>query len=673
MQPRHKKLAQRKSSAKSAGAQNAAFHTDRGLALLGLKRMDEALASFNQALQLEPNVADRHYNCGVTLKALDRLDDALASYDQAIRLNPGFASAYNNRGLILHALKRFDEALASFERALALNPAYAGGHFNLGNVQLALQRFDEARASFERALAINPEYAEAHNNRGNALRKLKHLDAALGSYDRAIQLQPDLVEAHINRGVVLGEMGRYPAALESLARAIAIKPDDALAYKTLADIHHQHGDMHAAVKRYRQALSLDPTMVDVHSSLIFQLDLLPGPDTAAQQQERRLWNQLHAEPLMKARDYTNDADPQRRLRIGYVSGDFNNHSAASSFQMMLGDFDRTSFEVIAYSNSRLSDEMTSSMQSQVTLWRDICNLSDEAAADLIVGDRIDLLVDLSGHTLGNRLLVFARSPAPVQVSAIGYPTGTGMRAMDAVLSDAVVIPPEERDLYAEEVRYLPSVLMYSRNLDDFPPVNELPALSSNVITFGSFNRMSKITEESLTLWAYLLQVLPQSELLLKAPQFDDQAVRQWLMVPFTKAGIDPKRIRILGTTPWVEHMKALNQVDIALDTLPHGGGITTLESIAMGVPVISLRWPTFTGRTSASILTTLALTDWIAENVDEYIKIAIEKSRDIQALAALRGRLRAHFAASHFGDSAAALRTFENEYRKLWQQWCARR
>ena len=585
---------------------------------------------------------------------LRRFGEALVCFDQASQYEPNLADADINRGNALKDLKRLEEAIASLDDTLGIDP-------------------DEALASFEHAFAINPEYAEAHNNRGNTPRDLQHLHAALESYDRAIQLKPDLAEAHCNRGALLEKMGQHEAALESLTKAITLQPDGADAYSHLATVHFSRGDMQSGIGFIRKALSLDPRMVNTHSALIFELDLLAGPDTAAQQQERGHWNQLHAEPLMKARDYVNDPDPQRPLRIGYVSGDFNDHSAASSFLLLLASFDRSLFEVIAYSNSSTKDEITASIQSRVTLWRDIYELSDDAAADLILHDRVDLLVDLSGHTKGNRLLVFARKPAPVQVSAIGYPTGTGMQAMDALFSDAVVIPPEERELYAEDVRYLPSVIMYSRNPDDFPPVNELPALSSNVITFGAFNRLAKITEESLIVWVRLLQTLPQSALILKAGEFDDQVVRTQLMAPFIKAGIAPERISILGKTPWAGHMHALNRVDIALDTLPHGGGITTLEGIMMGIPVVTLRWPTFAGRASASLLTSLGLTDWIAENPDQYMEIAIEKSRDLDSLAALRARLRPQFAASIFGNPAVMVKAIENEYRKLWQEWCARR
>jgi protein O-GlcNAc transferase len=314
--------------------------------------------------------------------------------------------------------------------------------------------------------------------------------------------------------------------------------------------------------------------------------------------------------------------------------------------------------------------LTGLFRQSVTAWRSIVGLSDEAAAEMIREDRIDILVDLSGHTAGNRLLVFARKPAPIQITAWGYATGTGMRAMDVFFTDPVMVPQQEKQYFTEEVRYLPNVVGAFFN-EPFPDVNELPALSDGITTFGSFNRLTKISAEAYRVWAEVLLAVPRSRLILKTGELDDAAVRERVVGHFTKAGVAADRIIMQGKSSWYEHMQAYNQIDIALDPFPHGGGVTALEGLMMGVPVITLRWPTVVGRLSASIMTTLGLTDWIAETQEQYVELAIQKATDLQSLAELRQQLRGIFTSSVIGDQVAYARAVEQEYRQLWREWCS--
>ena len=398
--------------------------------------------------------------------------------------------------------------------------------------------------------------------------------------------------------------------------------------------------------------------------------MMPTVGLAELQEERRKWDEAHAAPLWQDPVHANDRSPTRRLRVGYVSGDLKEHSASKTFVGILTQYDRSQFDVYAYSNfTGKGDGFTERFKQGVTVWRDIGHLSDEAVANLIREDRIDILVDLSGHSAGNRLLVFARKPAPIQVTGWGYGTSTGMRAMDVFFTDPVLVPPEDKRYFTEEVRYQSSVWA-SYSIESFPEVNALPALSEGVITFGSFNRLAKVSEEAYRAWAEVLLALPGSRLMLKTPELEDAANRERIAGHFTQAGVAPQRIIMQGKTPWTEHVQAFNQVDIALDPFPHGGGVTTLEGLMMGVPVITLRWPSIAGRISASIMTGLGLTGWIAESAEQYVEIAVQKARDIDSLAALRGRLRS-LVTSAIGDQEAYVRSVEQEYRQLWQRWCA--
>ncbi|MCR4303175.1 MAG: hypothetical protein NUV63_02960, partial [Gallionella sp.] len=409
-----------------------------------------------------------------------------------------------------------------------------------------------------------------------------------------------------------------------------------------------------------------------HSNLIFAMDLMFDKDTAALQEERKRFDAAHAAPLYQRQTHSNIPDPDRRLRVGYVSADFREHSAIKVFGGMLTKYDRAQFDIFAYANSkRREDRFTDLFKRSVTAWRNISRMTDDAVEKMILEDRIDILVDLSGHSEGNRLLVFARKPAPIQITAWGYATSTGMRAMDVFFADPVVVPPEDKQYFTEEIRYLPCVVGAFFN-EPLPDVNELPALSDGIITFGSFNRLVKVSDMSFRAWAEVLLAIPQSRLLLKTAELDDASNRERVIGHFTKAGVAADRVIMQGKTSWHQHMQAYNQIDFALDPFPHGGGVTALEGLMMGVPAIVLRWPTVTGSTSAAIMTALGLTGWIAESREEYVALAVQKVGDLQSLAALRQQLRGIFTSSVMGDQVAYARAVEQEYRKLWQEWCAR-
>jgi predicted O-linked N-acetylglucosamine transferase (SPINDLY family) len=476
----------------------------------------------------------------------------------------------------------------------------------------------------------------AQNNLANALVSAGQSGEGIEVYERLVQSKPGFAVAHMNLGNALGHTGHF---------------DDVIAM-------------------YRRALEVKPDFADAHSNLIFVLDMMPSVGMGELQAERRRWDEVHAAPLWREPVHGNDRSPARRLRIGYVSADLRQHSASRTFVGILTQYDRTQFEVVAYSNhAGKGDAFTERLRQGVTLWRDIAHLSDEAVAQLIREDGIDILVDLSGHSAGNRLLVFARKPAPIQVTGWGYGSSTGMRAMDVFFTDRVLVPPEERHYFTEEVRYQASA-WGCYTIDAFPPVSALPALSEGVLTFGSFNRLAKVSEQAYGAWAQVLLALPGSRLLLKTPELDDAANRERVLGHFTQAGVEAERIILQGKTDWNEHMQAYGRVDIALDPFPHGGGITTLEGLMMGVPVVTLCWPSIAGRLSASIVTVLGLSDWIAQTQEDYVRLAVQKAADVQGLAALRGRLRG-IVSSVLGDQQAYVRSVEAEYRQLWQRWCA--
>jgi protein O-GlcNAc transferase len=645
-------------------------HYNLGVLLGESGQAEAAVSCFRRALHIAPDYADAHFSLGNTLKEMACFAEAKAAYQMALKIMPDNAQVHYNLGNLLKDAGRTEEAEASYQQALQIEPDFARAQYNLGNIQLDGGRLAEAVASYRQAIQSEADLVDAHYNLANALKEMGSLTEAEAAYRHALHLDPEYAEAHSNLGNALKDSGRLSDAEACYRRAIHIKPTLLEAHCNLGNVLMASGRYEPACASYQHALQIDAEFVDAHSNLIFTRDLMPGMDTAALQAERRRWAAAHAAHLDPHRAHTHVRDPARRLRIGYVSADFRVHSAAYVFGAMLVHYDRDAFEVTAYANSTIEDELTREFKQHVTHWRRIAGMSDEAVAELIRADGIDILVDLSGHSSGNRLRVFARKPAPVQITAWGYAAGTGMPAMDVLFSDPVFIPPKERPLYAEQVRYLPCAISYFHH-HEAPPVNALPALSGSGITFGSFNRLVKNSQQTYRVWARVLQACPGSRMLIKTPALEDAGTCAQVKACFAAEGIAPERILLQGRSTRDAHMAAFNQIDMALDPFPHGGGVTALEGLMMGVPLVTLRWPTLTGRVSASIMTTLGLTDWIAETPEQYVELAVKKAADVPGLSSLRGRLRGIFAASVLGDQLAYTRAAEQQYRLLWRDWCA--
>ncbi len=610
-----------------------------GNALHKLGRYDEALVCFDKALAAKPDHVEALHNRGVTLSEQKRYDEALAGYDRALMLDPSYVAALYHRGCVLDALGRPAEALASYDRALAIKPDHVEALHNRGNAAFALDRYDDALLSYDRVLAISPHHLDALYSRGNALLKLDHQAAALASYDRVLTLEPNHADALDNRGAALLELGRCREAVASLRRALAIAPDPSR-----------------------------------HTGLIFTLNFDPDAATADLQAERARWDESHAQRFAALiRPHPNEPDPDRRLRVGYVSAHFRRQAGTYAFGGVLLGHDADEFEVVCYSDTVEGDDVTARFRARADKWHDTVALSDDALAELIRADRIDILVDAVGHMSGNRLPVFARKPAPIQVTAWGEPTGTGLRAIDYLLADPVLVPAAERPLLAERVYDLPNFLGYWTP-DALPEPSALPAIENGYVTLGSFNRMAKIQDPVLRRWAAILRALPKARLVVKADQLlGDASRRARIDAVLGEEGIAAERVTLLGRGDRASHFAAYRGIDLALDPFPHGGGMTTLDALWMGVPVVTWPGATISSRLAAASLTALGLTDYIAADADAYVELVIAKASDLDALARLRAELRGRVAGSAIGDPRRYARAVESAYREMWRRWCASR
>jgi predicted O-linked N-acetylglucosamine transferase (SPINDLY family) len=527
--------------------------------------------------------------------------------------------------------------LACYDKALAIKPDSFAALNNRGIILSLLDRDQEALASYDQALTINPNFAHALSNRGEVLRKLHRQEEALASFDQALAINPYFVGALNNRGNALLKLRHPEAALASYEKALALKSD--------------------------------PT---VHTSLIFALNFDPAASAARQQAERTRWNELYAQQFVPLiRPHKNDPNPHRRLRIGYVSSHFRSQASTYAFGGVLLRHNPASFEVFCYSDTLREDDLTGRLRAGSQKWRQTRGLSNDEFADLVRADGIDILVDCVGHMEGHRLLAFARKPAPIQVTAWGEPTGTGLTTMDYLLADPVLVPASERDLLAEQVFDLPNFLSYWTP-EPLPEPAALPAIANGYVTFGSFNRLEKLQDPVLRCWAGILRLLPNARLVLKGDQSLAESSQGARIVSiFSDEGIVPERVTLIGPSDRANHFAAYQRVDIALDPFPHGGGMTTLDALWMGVPVVTWSGRTISSRLAAASLATLALTDFIASDSTSYVSLAVAKAANIDALAGLRAGLRGHVASSAIGDPTRYTQAVEAAYRTMWQRWCA--
>jgi predicted O-linked N-acetylglucosamine transferase (SPINDLY family) len=645
---------------------------NRGVALAKLGRHHEALDSHDRALALDPGFADALNGRGSALQALERPAEALGSFDKALAINPNFVAVLNNRGNALRDLNRPAEALRSYDKALAIDPNYVEALNGRGTILGKLRDFDAAVASLQRAVAIRPNYAEALANLGTARMDLNEVDKALLEFDQALALAPDLTEAWLGRGHALQQRKRTSEALKCGERALSLEPASYRAQVLMGHCLASLGRIDEAIARFDDALAIKPDFAEAISVKIFVLDFAAGAGFEQQRDARRVWwEQVGAKLAAQPRaPHRNVRDPHRRLVLGYVSSDFRDHSAAHAFKPVLQYCDRARFEIVCYSCSPIRDRMTEEFRRMADRWRDAQQWSDERLADQIRQDGVDILIDLSGHTNGHRLGVFARKPAPIQVHGWGHGTPPGLPTIDYVFSDPVTIPSEARGLFHEAIYDLPCML----TLDPLPADvlrAELPALANGFITFGVFNRISKISDAAVEIWAQILDRLPGSKLLVKDHAINDALVRDNLLARFAGHGVASERVDLLGATSRPDHLSALNKVDICLDPFPQNGGVSTWEALQMGVPVVARLGNTLSSRVAGAILSAIGMKDWVAENANEYLEIAVAQATRVEELSRLRRALPGRIAASAAGNPAAYADEVAKAYRSMWQNYCA--
>jgi len=651
-------------------------HYNLGVLLFtGQHLMPEAEASFRRVLQIKPDHTEAHYYLGNILKALNRFDEAEASYRQAIQIKPDYGDANLSLGNMLMELGRMDEAETCYRQAIQLKPDFAEAHSNLGNYLRDLGRLDEAIASYRRALQIRPDFSEVHSNLGNALRDMGLLDDAETCYRQAIQLKPDNADALINLGATLYDLERLVESVDCYNLSIEINPNRADAHSNLATALRVLGHLAEAEASYRRAIQFAPDHALAHSGLLFLYSFHAFIDPHQYIAQARNWEQacLPEQDRLVARERIFLRPPLagRRLRVGYVSADFRQHAVSYFIEQLITHHDRTKVELFAYSNNIFRDAVTERLQALFEHWTLISGLSDYAVRDRIEADGIDVLIDLSGHTSGNRMGVFARRAAPVQAYYLGYFASTGLTEMDYWIGDEVVTPPETDGHFSEQVWRLPRI-SWSYDGKDAPLPSWQPA-TDGTVWIGSFNQLGKLTPVTLALWANILHSLPEGRLLLKTKELADTGNRQRILDAMANYGISPDRIELkdISITPnWQEHMAYYNRLDIVLDPVGAMGGVTsTCDALWMGAPVITLEGDRVASRATAAILDAIGQPEWIAQSEAEYIDKVIALARDVDRRITLRLGQRDQMARSPLCDAKGLATSLESAYVEMFKSY----
>ena len=649
----------------------AEYHGTLGEAYRRVGQRGAAIARFRHALELKPDLALAHGNLASALQAEGRLEEAIAAFRRSIAIDPNDAIVQSNLGLALLDAGRPEEAVAALQRAVALGPGNAVSQRNLGVALHATGRSDEAIAAYQRALALDGGDAGTYSNLGMTLQETGRPDAAIAALGRAIELAPDLAEAHVNLGIVLWDTGRLDEARLTLQRAIALRPDSAEAHNSLGNVCKDQGRLDEALDAFRKACTLKPGDAKLASNLLFSLHYHPDHDAQALLAEHRRWASRHAAPLAtQIRPHDNDRTPDRTLRVGYVSPDLRAHAVGHLLLALFAHHDLSHVAIHAYADVRAPDRVSRDLKALAHHWLDTAGLTDSQLADRIRADRIDILVDLALHTAGNRMLVFARKPAPVQVTMLGLPTTTGLDTIDYRLTDPYLDPPGTNDAdYTEQSIRLPHCFWIFRPPDDSPPVTTLPAERNGFVTFGCLNQFAKVTPQALNLWVKILQALPGARLVIQAQPGSHCAA---VLARFSQGGIAGERVEFAARAPRRAYFERFQNLDLGLDPFPYNGHTSTLDALWMGVPVITLAGPTAVGRGGVSMLSNLGLTELIARTPEEYVAIAVRLAGDRARLAALRGGLRQRMQASPLTDGKQFAAGVEAAFRRMWKTWCSR-
>ena len=590
---------------------------------------------YNEVLKINPNHFGSIFLLGALSIKIKNFDRAIQLLNQAILIQPNHAQSHNNLGVVFLELGEVQKAMSYYQTAINSQPNYADAHNNLGVVFNKLGEDQKAISCYQKAISIQPNYADAHYNLGNVLDKLNKHQEAIICYEKVIQINPNYADAHYNQGNALRELGEFKKAISCYQKAINSKHNYALAYNNMLFtlLYMEKTDSKYYLSKTREfRSSLKPINDDL--LLKYQFNIKP-----------------------------------KKLRIGFVSGDFREHPVGFFLLDTLNHLKNNDLELIAYSNSQIEDSLSIKLKSHFTIWHEIASQSNMNVINKIRKDGIHVLVDLSGHSEKNRLPIFINKPAPVQVSWVGYPGSTGIPEIDYLIGDPFVTPENMNGHIDEKIFRLPNIWVCFTAPDFDVQISDLPVIKNGYVTFGSFNHLSKINDEVIFLWSKILKSIPKSKIFLKTKQLNNSYLKEKIISKFKENGINLNSIILEEGTSRSKLLNSYNKVDIALDPFPYSGGVTSLEAIWMGVPVLTKKGFKFASRTTESIIHNSGMSDWVANDENEYVKKAIKFSTNLELLTEINKSLRQVALESPLFNSTLFAKQLNNAFWEMWNNF----
>lgn len=636
---------------------------------------DQALASndfslaathLEQALEFSPDNIDVMFRRAHCLQSGGELEAAINAYEVLIELRPDLSSVKNNLGNAYAIQGNLEAALACLQSVVEAEPTYPDGYANLGNILFRLGRFEESEQSVCDAIGLDAQNPSYWYNLGNVLQAMQRYTDAIRCYQRSIRLEPDFAGCHNNLGNIYRSLGQYSSALPVFEKAIQLDPENAETYANLGGLCSDAGELSLARKYYEKALIIDENCQSAFSNLLYLLNYVQQEPRLSLLDMSKKWGARFAAAPDNGSLAVRQFPRKAKIKVGYVSPDFRRHSVAFFIESLLDGHDRDRFDVYCYSNVTRGDDVTQRLQAKSDHWRPIFSLADEHVADVIREDGIDVLVDLAGHTAGNRLSLFASRLAPVQVSWLGYPNTTGVDNIDYRITDHIADPPEHGEIHSEALHRLDGPFLCYRGEEDSPDVSPPPVIENGYITFGCFNNITKITDVVVRTWALILRAVPDSHLLVKSKMFEDAELKSRFMTRFVDAGVAAERLELIGRTAGLrQHLDSYSRVDIALDTFPYNGTTTTCEALWMGVPVVGVYSKTHRSRVSLSIANRIGLGSLIVSDPDKLVALATSMGRSPQTLESLRTTLRQRLIDSDLCNTENFSRQIESAFSQM--------
>lgn len=596
---------------------------------------------------------------------------AVPVFKRLIKESPEHLALYQNLAIALRNLGDFDQSIQTFQQLLNIDGNYIDALTGCANVHSDLGQYELTEKLLLKAIDIDNKLFAAHFNLANTYQTLGKLDLAVKYFDSAIKINPNYSGCYNNLGNVYKSLGRSSDARNTFEKALSIESGTSMVHSNLGALYCDAGMMELSKTHYEKALALEPNNISAISNYLYFLNYIGEyDDLAISEMHKNLASRFVVQGTFSF-ETPKPQDSTRQLKIGYVSGDFRRHSVAFFFQPLLECHNRHDFEIFCYSNNKYQDALTASLKESADQWRDIRKLEDKVVVDMIFKDEIDILVDLSGHTDGNRLNIFASKPAPIQVSWLGYPNTTGLTEIDYRLSDDVCDPlGATEELHSEKIVRLDTGFLCYRGEKSIEPAKESPYIDNGYVTFGSFNNITKITDQVKQLWSEVLSQVPNSRLLLKSKLFVDIEISDKLYSDFAALDIDSSRIDLRSyVNSYEEHMSIYDEVDIALDTFPYNGTTTTCEALWMGVPVITLTEENHRSRVSASILERIGYEQWVAESKENYVSTAVSLAENSAELQSVKSGLRSKMISADLCNEQKFTDAIELVYRSIWQDY----